>query len=82
MANTNVTLLKNMHWNNGTKVSISKLKIEFVSNQNAVNTHLGHTFNISRIEVNIFFQFVFEEVFYTILWYIVSIQNTLHYLEF
>lgn len=83
MAKTNVTLLKDMHWNNGKKVSIiSELQIEFVSNQEAVNTYLGHTFNISKIEVNIFFQFVLEEAFYTILWYFESIQNPLLYLEF
>lgn len=82
MAQTNVTLLENMHWNNGKKVSISEVQIEFVSNQEAVTAHLGHTFNINRIEVNTFFQFVFEEVFYAILWYIVSIQNHLLYLEF
>lgn len=82
MAKTNVTLLKDMHWNNGKKVSISELQIEFVSNQEAVNAYLGHTFNISKIEVNIFFQFVLEEAFYTILWYFESIQNPLLYLEF
>lgn len=59
-----------------------RTSIEFVSNQEAVNAYLGYTFNISKIEVNIFFQFVFEEAFYTILWYFESIQNPLLYLEF